>query len=112
AVLEDSVALGLVAGQAVQLRDRYPRLAPRAEHDHGGVQGGQRYGHVGGVGGDARVGGAEDRVVAGGSAERRAAAARGALVAGGGGVLEVDAAGALQQVPAGGGGIAQLARGA
>ena len=77
-----------------------------------GVERGQRDGHVRRMGGDAGVARAEDRVDPVEPAERRAAGAGLALVAGRGRVVEVGAAGALQQVAADGRLVAQLARGA
>ena len=74
------------------------------------IQGGHCDGHVGRVHRDAVVGRTEDRVVADVAADRRAAAARHALVAGGGDVLEVHATGALQQVARRCREIAQLTR--
>ena len=79
---------------------------------NGGVEGGQRDRHVRGLGGDAVRGVAQYGEVAVGAVAGRAAGARGALVAGLGDVLEVGAAGALEQVAAGGRGVAQLPRGA
>ncbi len=77
-----------------------------------GVQRGQRHRHVRGMGGDAVRGMAEDGVIAVHPLPRPAAAARHPLVAGLGQVLEVRAAGALEQVAAGRGRVAQLPGGA
>ncbi len=74
------------------------------------VVGQHRHGHVGGIGGDAVLAGAEDRQHAVGAADGRAAGAGVALVAGGRDVAKVDAARALEQVAGRGGGIAQLGR--
>ncbi|GAA3114080.1 hypothetical protein GCM10020001_036580 [Nonomuraea salmonea] len=76
-----------------------------------GVQRGERHGHVGRVRGDAVVAHAEDRRAAVEPVERVAAGAALALVAGGVSVVEVRAAGALEQVAADGGHVAQLRRG-
>ena len=75
----------------------------------GGVEGGEGYVHVGGIGGDALIACAEDGVDAVEAFDGGTAAARVALVAGGeGGVHEVVAAGALEEVAAGGGHVAKL----
>src|SRR5205814_10036905 len=67
---------------------------------------------VGRMRGDARVAGAENGVHARPAADRRAAAAGLALVAGGGEVPVVGAARSLQEVPSHGRDVAQLRRGA
>ena len=102
---------GPVAGQSVEVGQRHAVFAVGVDVDDVGVERGHGDGHVGRVDGDAVLGGAEDGVVADVAADGRAAGAGGALVAGGGDVLEVDAAGALQQVARGGGEVAQLAGG-
>jgi hypothetical protein len=105
--------LGAVAGQAVELGDR--DAPPRAVRGHGlhlGIERAHGDRHVGGVGGDAPVAGAEHRVDAVEPLQRGAAGAGLALVAGLGDVVEVVAARPLQQVAAGGGLVAELAGGA
>ena len=77
-----------------------------------GVERGERHAHVGRMRGDAGFARAEDGVHAVEPGDRGAAAAGLALVAGRRGVVEVIAAGALQQVAAGRGHVAQLRRGA
>ena len=76
------------------------------------VERGQRNAHVGRMRRDAGVAGAKDRMTAVDAADRRAAAARLALVAGRRRVIEIGAARPLQQIAAGGGHVAQLLRGA
>jgi hypothetical protein len=109
---EVGVDLRLVARQPVEVRERDRPVALRPAHLHGGLQGGQRDAHVGGMGGDAVLARPEDRVDAGHPADRRAAGAGLALVAGRGRVVEIIAAGPLEQVAARGGRVAQLRRGA
>ncbi len=106
------VPLGVHAGQPVEVGGGHAPGALGAVQLHARVEGGQRHRHVRGVGGDALVGVAEHRVVPVHALQRAAAGAWLALVAGLGDVLEVRAAGALQQVAAGGGGVAQLPGGA
>ena len=78
-----------------------------------GLERRQRHAHVGRVGGDAVLAGAEDRVDAVDAADAPGSRVPGlALVAGRGGVVEVVAARALQQVAAVGRHVAQLRRGA
>lgn len=75
-----------------------------------GVEGRQGDRHVGGMGGHAVRGVAEHGVVAVDAVEGPATGARFALVAGLPGVLEVRAAGPLEEVAPGGGHVAELAR--
>lgn len=100
-----------------------PRQAVEVGHGHApgalgavqldaGVQRGERDGHVRGVGGDAVRGVPEHRVVPVHALTGAATTAGRPLVAGFGDVLEVGAAGALEQVATRGGRVAQLARGA
>jgi hypothetical protein len=96
----------------VQAGQRDRAGAGAAEDLHVAADGRHRDRHVGRVGGDARLRVAEDREVAVIALARRAARSRLPLVAGLGDVLEVGAAGALQQVAGHRGHVAQLARGA
>ena len=101
------------AGQPVEVGDRNAtrvavrprRLDRRVEHAH-------RHRHVARMGGDAGLAAADHGVLAAVAADRRAAAARDALVARLVGVVEVGAARALQQVARGRRHVAQLAGGA
>ena len=77
-----------------------------------GVERGERDAHVGRMRRDARLAGAEDRVDAIDPFDRRAAAAGLAFVAWRGGVIEIEAARALQEVAARRRHVAQLLRGA
>ena len=98
--------------QKMEIGDGNVPLAVRAAHVHHGFQRGERDAHVGRMRGDARVAGAENGVHARPAADRRAAAAGLALVAGGGEVPVVGAARSLQEVPSHGRDVAQLRRGA
>ncbi|OSY50702.1 hypothetical protein BG846_03678 [Streptomyces fradiae ATCC 10745 = DSM 40063] len=108
----DGVPLGAVAGEPVELGRGHGAFAVRAGQLDVGVEGGEGDGEVRGVGGDAPGGVAEDGVVAVDAVAGAAAAAGGALAAGLGEVLEVGAAGALEEVAAGGGRVAELGGGA
>jgi len=110
--LEDGLTLRRVAGHEKEVADRDGPLALGALHVNDRLQRGERHVHVGRVGGDARLAGAEDGQRAVVAFDGRATRARLALVAGHGVVAEVHAAGALQEVAAGGGHVAQLRRGA
>jgi hypothetical protein len=105
-----AVDLRRVAGQAVEVGEGDAALARRAARQHARIKRGQRNAHVGRMRGDAMFAGAEDRVHAVDAADRRAAAARLALVASRARVVEIEAARSLQQVAAGRGHIAQLLR--
>jgi hypothetical protein len=99
-----------VAREAVELADRDPAGGlVDAEQLDLGLQGRHRDGHVRGMGGDAVLARAEDRVRPVDTADRRAAGTGVPLVAGSGRIVEVRAAGALQQVAADGRLVAQLA---
>jgi hypothetical protein len=112
AVAHGVVALGVVAGQTVEIGEGNVAPAFRAlDFDHG-CEGGERHAHVRRVGGDAVFAGAEDGVDAVDAADRAAAGAGVALVAGRRGVVEIVAAGPLQEVSAGRGGVPELRRGA
>src|SRR5262249_16304567 len=76
------------------------------------VQDHQRHGHVGGMDGDARVARAQDRVDPVHATDGRAVGPGVPFVAVRGRVVEVRAAGALQQVAADRGVVAELTRGA
>jgi hypothetical protein len=111
--LEVGLDVRRLARQAVHVVDR--QRARRAGRRHGldpGLQRRERDSHVGGVGGDAGLAGAQDRTTAADALQRAAAGAWLAFVAGLGGVVEVRATGALHQVAADGGLVAQLRRGA
>ena len=84
---------------------RSPRWTDRVEGD-------QRDGEIAGIHGDAGVAGAEHGMAAGDAADRRAAAAGRALVAGGEvrGIAEIGAARALHQIAADGRHVADLRR--
>ncbi|OEJ93759.1 hypothetical protein J116_004035 [Streptomyces thermolilacinus SPC6] len=110
--LDDGVQFGVVAGQPVEIGGGHRPFTVRAVEFHVRVEGGEGDGEVGGVGGDAQVRVAEHGVVAVDAVAGAAAAAGGALVARLGEVLEVGAAGALEEVAPGGGGVAELAGGA
>ncbi len=107
---EHVVQLRLVAGQAVKVHQVDAPLAMRPFDVHPRVQRRQRDAHVRGMHGDARLAGTEDGVDAVAPVACAAAGPRLALVARGGGVIEVVAAGALQQITAGAGHVAQLGR--
>ena len=107
-----AVDLRRVAGQAVEVGEGDAALARRAGRQHARIKRGQRNAHVGRMRGDAMFAGAEDRVHAVDTADRRAAAARLALVAWRARVVEIEAARSLQQVAAGRGHVAQLLRSA
>ena len=77
-----------------------------------GVERPHRHRHVARMGGDAGVAGAEDRVLPAEAADGGAAAAGLAFVAGLVGVVEIGAAGALQQIAGGRRLVAQLPRSA
>ena len=85
-------------------------LAARAGGQHARFERSQGNTHVGRVRGDAVFARAEDRVHAVDAVDRRAAAARRALVARCARIVEVQAARSLQQVAAGRGHVAQLRR--
>lgn len=89
-----------------------PPLAGTTAHMHPRLQRRQRHAQVGWMYRHAVFAGAENRMVAVQPAACGAAAARLALVAWRGGVVEILAAGTLQQVAAGAGHVAQLRRGA
>ncbi len=108
AVLDDGVPVRAVAGQPVELRDRHRPLAGRPAQPDLRVQGGEGDRHVRRVGGDAVGGVAEHREVAVDALPGGAARAGRALVARLRRVLEVRAAGALEQVAPGGGRVPQL----
>ncbi len=109
-MFEHGVPLRLLARQAIEVHQRDRPLSLRPQHARHSPNGYQRDGHVRGMRGDAGRGGPQDGEFAVVALPRGTAAARHPLVAGLGDVLEVDAAGALQQVHAGGGQVAQLAR--
>ncbi len=109
---EDGLALGGRAGEEVEVGERDFARAVRAFDLDDGVEGGEGDAEVGRVGGDAVLAPAEDGVEAVLAAERVAAGTGIALVAGAGGVVEIGAAGALEQVAGQGGGVAELRRGA
>src|SRR5260370_10072446 len=109
-MFEHGVPLRLLARQAIDVDQRDRPLSLRPEHARHSTSGYERDGHVRGMRGDAGRGGPQDGEFAVVALPRGTAAARHPLVAGLGDVLEVDAAGALQQVHAGGGQVAQLAR--
>jgi hypothetical protein len=94
------VELGVLTGQPVELGHGDDPAARSAAHVHGGVERRQRDAHVGRVGRDAVLAGAEDCVLAGQPADGRATRPRRPLVARHGDVVEVHAPGALQQVAA------------
>ena len=79
---------------------------------HLGFERGERHAHVGRMRRDAGFAGAEDRIDAVDALDRRAAAAGLAFVAGRRGVIEIEAARALQEIAAGRRHVAQLLRGA
>ncbi len=110
--LQRRVAFRMVAGQAMEISEWDSALAVRAGDMHGCRERRERHAHVGRVGGDAVLAGAEDGVDAVHPADGRAAAAGFAFVAGRAGVVKVIAPGPLQQVAAGGRCVAQLRRGA
>ena len=107
--LERGFDVRRAAGEKMEVVKGDGALALWAFDVDGGVERGEGYVHVGGVGGDALIACAEDGVDAVEAFEGRAAAAGVALVAGGeGGVHEVVAAGALEEIAAGGGHVAEL----
>lgn len=106
------VALGRVCRQAMEVGEGDPPLASAAAHPYLSLQRRQRHAQVGWMYRHAVFAGAEDRMVAVQPAARGASAARLALVAWRVGVVEILAAGTLQQVAAGAGHVAQLRRGA
>ena len=99
---EHGVPLGVVAGQPVQLASPGSRARRPARGRTTRVERGQGHRHVGRVGRDAVLGGARGSAWSRSAADRGAARPRLPLVARRGDVLEVHAAGALQQVAAGG----------
>ena len=106
----DGLDVRRFSGQAVEISDGDAAGGLiGAEQLDAGLQDGHRDGHVRGMGGDAGVARAEDGVHAVDAADGGAARAGIALVAVGGRVVEVGAAGALQQVAADGRLVAQLA---
>ena len=109
---EHGVPFGLVAGEAVEVCQRNRPLSRGSEGADQRVERNQRHGQIGRMRRDARRRGAEDRQVAVVALRRWAARPALALVAGPGDVLEVDAAGALQQIAPDCGDIAWLAGGA
>jgi hypothetical protein len=101
------------ARQAVEVGDRdHAGGAGRIHRLDAGVEQLHGHRHVARVGRDAGLALADDGMLARVAADGRTAAARIALVAGLVGVVEVGAAGALQQVAGGGRLVAQLAGGA
>lgn len=106
------VALGRVRRQAMEVGESDPPLASAAAHQYLSLQRRQRHAQVGWMYRHAVFAGAEDRMVAVQPAARGASAARLALVAWRAGVVEILAAGTLQQVAACAGHVAQLRRGA
>ncbi len=111
--LQRRVALGMVAREPMELEERQAPDAGRTLHVDDGIERGQRDAHVGGMDGDARLRGAEDRVIAVEAVDRVAALAGVALVAARSVVVvEIGAAGALEQVAADGGHVADLRAGA
>ena len=106
---EDGFSGGVVAvGDVELLEGDFAFGADFVVDDGGCVEGGEGDAHVGGVGGDALVAGAEEGVHAVEAVDGRAAGAGLALVAGIGGVAEIGAAGALHEVAGGGGHVAEL----
>ena len=110
--LKNRFALRCAAGDEEEISNGHIAFAFRALDVNGGFEGGKGDVHVGGVGGDAVLTGAQDgeRTIL--AFYGRTAGAGGALVAGHGLVAEIHAAGALQQIAAGGGHVAQLRGGA
>src|SRR5438270_6022859 len=107
--LEVGVELWGVPGEAVEVGDGDGAVAFGALDMDGGVEGGEGYVHVGGIGGDALLACAEDSVDTVEAFDGGTSAAGCALVAcGEGGVHEVVAAGALEEIAAGGGHVAKL----
>jgi hypothetical protein len=110
--LERRVALRRVAGKAVEIAERDRPLAAAPARDDVGVQCRKRHRHVGGMGGNAGLRPAENRMVAIEAVPGRAARTRPALVARQiVAVAEVGTARALQDVAADGRHVAQLAGG-
>ena len=70
----------------------------------------ERHAHVGWMHGDAGLAPADDRIHAVKSVDRAAAGTRLALIAGGVRVVEIEAAGPLQEIAAGRGHVAELRR--
>ena len=110
--LQVGVDLRRVARQAVEIAERNHALAGGTGDAHLGIERGERHAHVGRMRGDAVFAGAEDGVNAVDAADRRAARAGLALVAGRHGVIEIGAARTLHQIAAGRSHVAQLLRGA
>ena len=94
----------------MEVRERDAAIAAVPGHLHAGVERGERDAHVGGMRRNAMLARAQDRVHAVDAVDRGAAGARLALVARRGGVVEVQAARALQQIAAVGRHVAQLRR--
>src|SRR5213078_277301 len=88
-----------VAGQPVEVEEADLARARRPDDVHDGVESGERHRHVRRMSGDAVLRVTDDREVAMLTLACRTAAPRGALVARLRRVLEVGAAGALEQVP-------------
>ena len=91
---------------------RNAALAVFAGRQHARFQGGERDAHVGGMRGDAVLARPQDRVHAVDPLDRRAAAARFALVARRGRIVKIEAARPLEEIASGGRHVAQLLRGA
>ena len=90
---------------------RNAALPVSAGCQHARFQGGERHAHVGGMRGDAVLARPQDRVHAVDPLDRRAAAARFALVARRGRIVKIEAARPLEEIASGGRHVAQLLRG-
>src|SRR5579862_9721432 len=75
------VALRRVTGQAMKVGKWDGAVSGYPAHNHNRVERRQRHGEIGGIGGNATLGPAEDRVVAIETVKRRAAGVGPALVA-------------------------------
>ena len=101
-----------IARQAVELSDRHTAgLAGSIDGLDLGIQHAQRNRHVAGMGGDTGVAGTDHPERAAEPADRRTAGTGPAFIAGLVGVIEIGAAGTLEQVAAGRRLVAQLPRG-
>src|SRR6266849_5908982 len=107
-----AVELRRIARQTMEIGKRDAALAALAGRQHARLEGGERDAHVRGVGGDAMLARPQDRVHAVDAVDRRTTAPRLALVAGRRRIVEIQAAGSLQEIARGRGHVAQLRRGA